>query len=156
MIKRKSNKPKGEAFYLDEIGKRDSFRLVRVCREHIFNVMAAHTDIILKCNHCDHEWKSSAFRVMRGSGCPECAYEKRWGRRKAEKETQAVNVELVGLIESLVVSGIQSGRFAFPLHFIKRSLDIKAKTQELREAMKLIAANSGGRLKLYGDTIRFE
>ena len=156
MIKRKSNKPKGEAFYLDEIGKRDSFRLVRVCREHIFNVMAAHTDIILKCNHCDHEWKSSAFRVMRGGGCPECAYEKRWGRRKAEKETQAVNVELVGLIESLVVSGIQSGRFAFPLHFIKRSLDIKAKTQELREAMKLIADSSGGRLKLDGDTIRFQ
>lgn len=156
MIKRKGNKPKGEAFYLDEIGKRDSFRLVRVCREHIFNVMAAHTDIILKCNHCDHEWKSSAFRVMRGSGCPECAYEKRWGRRKAEKETPAVNAELVSLIESLVVSGIKSGRFAFPLHFIKRSLDIKAKTPELREAMKLIAANSGGRLKLDGDTIRFE
>ena len=156
MIKRKSNKPKGEAFYLDEIGKRDAFRLVRVCREHIYNTMAAHTDIILKCNHCDHEWKSSAFRVMRGSGCPECAYEKRWGRRKTEKETPAVNVELVGLIESLVASGIQSGRFAFPLHFIKRSLGVKAKTQELREAMKRIAANSGGWLKLDGDTIRFE
>ena len=156
MIKRKSNKPKGEAFYLEEIGKRDAFRLVRVCREHIFNVMAAHTDIILKCNHCDHEWKSSAFRVMRGSGGPECAYEKRWGRRKAEKEVPSVNVELVGLIESLVASGIQSGRFAFPLHFIKRNLGVKAKTQELREAMKRIAANSGGRLKLDGDTIRFE
>lgn len=156
MIKRKSNKPKGEAFYLDEIGKRDSFRLVRVCREHIFNVMAAHTDIILKCNHCDHEWKSSAFRVMRGSGCPECAYEKRWGRRKTEKETPSVNVELVSLIESLVAGGVKSGRFAFPLHFIKRSLDIEAKTQELREAMKRIAANSGGRLKLDGDTIRFQ
>ena len=156
MIKRKSNKPKGEAFYLDEIGKRDAFMLVMVCREHIFNVMAAHTDIILKCNHCDHEWKSSAFRVMRGSGCPECAYEKRWGRRKAEKEVPSVNVELAGLIESLVASGIQSGRFAFPLHFIKRNLGVKAKTQELREAMKRIAANSGGRLKLDGDTIRFE
>lgn len=156
MIKKKSNKPKGEAFYLEEIGKRDAFRLVMVCRGHGYSAMAVHTDIILKCNHCDHEWKSSAFRVMRGSGCPECAYEKRWGRRKAEKETQAVNVELVGLIESLVVSGIQSGRFAFPLHFIKRSLDIKAKTPELRDAMKRIAANSGGRLKLDGDTIRFE
>ena len=156
MIKRKSNKPKGEAFYLDEIGKRDSFRLVRVCREHIFNVMAAHTDIILKCNHCDHEWKSSAFRVMRGSGCPECAYEKRWGRRKAEKEGQPVNAELVGLIDSLVVRGIQSGRFAFPLHFIKRNLDVKAKTPDLRDAMKRIAENSGWRLKLDGDTIRFE
>ena len=156
MIKRKSNKPKGEAFYLDEIGKRDSFRLVRVCREHIFNVMAAHTDIILKCNHCDHEWKSSAFRVMRGSGCPECAYEKRWGRRKAEKEAPAVNAELVSLIVCLVVCSFKSGRFAFPLHFIKRSLDIKAKTPELRDAMKRIAANSGGRLKLDGDTIRIE
>ena len=156
MIKRKSNKPKGEAFYLEEIGKRDSFLLVRVCREHIFNVMAAHTDIILRCNHCEHEWKSSAFRVMRGSGCPECAYEKRWGRRKAEKEAPPVNVELVGLIESLVVSGIKSGRLAFPLHFIKRNLGVKAKTPELRDAMKRIAANSGGRLKLYGDTIRFE
>lgn len=156
MIKRKRNKPKGEAFYLDEIGKRDAFRLVRVCREHIFNVMAAHTDIILKCNHCDHEWKSSAFRVIRGSGCPECAYEKRWGRRKADKETPAVNFEIIGLIESLLASGIQSGKFAFPLHFIKRSLDIKAKTPELREAMKRISANSGGRLKLDGDTIRFE
>ncbi|MGL5565568.1 MAG: hypothetical protein ACRDC4_07525, partial [Plesiomonas sp.] len=72
------------------------------------------------------------------------------------KGTPAVNAELVGLIESLVVSGIKSGRFAFPLHFIKRSLDIKAKTPELRDAMKLIAANSGGRLKLDGDTIRFE
>ena len=156
MIKRKSNKPKGEAFYLEEIGKRDSFRLVMVCREHVYSAMSAHTDIILKCNHCDHEWKSSAFRVMRGSGCPECAYEKRWGRRKAEKEVPSVNVELVGLIESLVASGIQSGRFAFPLHFIKRNLGVKAKTQELREAMKRIAANSGGRLKLDGDTIRFE
>ena len=156
MIKRKSNKPKGEAFYLDEIGKRDSFRLVRVCREHIFNVMAVHTDIILKCNHCDHEWKSSAFRVMRGSGCPECAYEKRWGRRKTEKEIPAVNFEIIGLIESLLASGIQSGKFSFPLHFIKRNLGVKAKTQELREAMKCIAANSGGRLKLDGDTIRFE
>ena len=156
MIKKKSNKPKGEAFYLDEIGKRDSFRLVRVCREHVFNVMAAHTDIILKCNHCDHEWKSSAFRVMRGSGCPECAYEKRWGRRKAERVAPTLNVELVGMIDSLVAGGIQSGRFAFPLHFIKRNLDIKAKTPELRDAMKLIAASSGGRLKLDGDTIRFE
>lgn len=156
MIKRKSNKPKGEAFYLDEIGKRDSFRLVRVCREHIFNVMAAHTDIILKCNHCDHEWKSSAFRVMRGSGCPECAYEKRWGRRKAERVAPTLNVELVGMIENLVAGWIQSGRFAFPLHFIKRSLDVKAKTPELREAMKRIAGNSGGRLKLDGDTIRIE
>ena len=156
MIKRKSNKPKGEAFYLEEIGKLDAFRLVMVCREHVYRAMSAHTDIILKCNHCDHEWKSSAFRVMRGSGCPECAYEKRWGRRKAEKEVPSVNVELVGLIESLVASGIQSGRFAFPLHFIKRNLGVKAKTQELREAMKRIAANSGGRLKLDGDTIRFE
>lgn len=156
MIKRKSNKPKGEVFYLDEIGKRDSFRLVRVCREHVYNSMAAHTDIILKCNHCDHEWKSSPFRVMRGSGCPECAYEKRWGRRKAEKETPAVNAELVSLIESLVASGIKSGRFAFPLHFIKRSLDIKSKTTELRYAMKHIGANSRGRLILDGDTIRIE
>lgn len=156
MKKKKSNKPKGEAFYLDEIGKRDSFRLVRVCREHIFNVMAAHTDIILKCNHCDHEWKSSAFRVMRGSGCPECAYEKRWGRRKAERVEPAISVELFGMIESLVAGGIQSGRFAFPLHFIKRNLDVKAKTPDLREAMKRIAANSGGRLKLDGDTIRIE
>lgn len=156
MIKRKSNKPKGEAFYLEEIGKRDSFRLVRVCREHIFNVMAAHTDIILKCNHCDHEWKSSPFRVMRGSGCPECAYERRWGRRKAERVVPAVNVGLVGAIESLVAGGIQSGRFAFPMHFIKRNLDIKAKTPELRGAMKRIAGNSGGRLKLDGDTIRIE
>lgn len=156
MIQRKSNKPKGEAFYLEEIGRRDSFRLVMVCRGQGYNTMSAHTDIILKCNHCEHEWKSSAFRVMRGSGCPECAYERRWGRRKAEKEAPSVNVELVGLIESLVVSGIKSGRFAFPLHFIKRSLDIKAKTPELRDAMKRIAANSGGRLKLDGDTIRFE
>lgn len=156
MIKRKSNKPKGEAFYLGEIGKRDSFRLVRVCREHIFNVMAAHTDIILKCNHCDHEWKSSPFRVMRGSGCPECAYERRWGRRKAEMVVPDVNVELVGMIESLVAGGIQSGRFSFPLHLIKRNLDIKAKTPDLREAMKRIAGNSGGRLKLDGDTIRIE
>ncbi len=156
MIKKKSNKPKGEAFYLEEIGKRDAFMLVRVCREHVYNVMAAHTDIILKCNHCDHEWKSSAFRVMRGSGCPECAYEKRWGRRKTEKEEPAVNVELVGLIEGFVASGIKSGRFAFPLHFIKRNLVIKAKTPELREAMMHIVANSGGRLKLDGDTIRFE
>lgn len=156
MIKKKNNKPAGETFYLGEVGKRTDFRLVMVCRDQIRNVMAAHTDIILKCNHCDHEWKSSPFRVMRGSGCPECAYEKRWGRRKAEKEVPSVNVELVGLIESLVVSGIQSGRFAFPLHFIKRSLDIKAKTPELRDAMKRIAANSHGRLKLDGDTIRFE
>lgn len=156
MIKRKSNKPKGEAFYLEEIGKRDSFLLVRVCREHIFNVMAAHTDIILKCNHCDHEWKSSAFRVMRGSGCPECAYEKRWGRRKSERVAPTLNVELVGMIESLVAGGIQSGRLSFPLHFIKRNLDVKAKTPELRDAMKRIAANSGGRLKLDGDTIRIE
>lgn len=156
MIKRKSNKPKGEAFYLEEIGKRDSFRLVRVCREHIFNVMAAHTDIILKCNHCDHEWKSSPFRVMRGSGCPECAYEKRWGRRKAEKEATSVNVELVGLVESLVASGIKSGRLAFPLCFIKCNLGIKAKTTELRYAMKHIVANSRGRLILDGDTIRIE
>ena len=156
MIKKKSNKPKGEEFYLEEIGKRDAFMLVIVCREHVYNVMAAHTDIILKCNHCDHEWKSSAFRVMRGSGCPECAYEKRWGRRKAEKGTPAVNAELVSLIESLVVSGIKSGRFAFPLHFIKCNIVVKAKTPELREAMKRIAANPGGRLKLDGDTIRFE
>ncbi|MGL6034707.1 MAG: zinc-ribbon domain-containing protein [Acinetobacter johnsonii] len=156
MIKKKGNKPKGEAFYLDEIGKRDSFRLVMVCRGHGYRSMAVHTDIILKCNHCDHEWKSSAFRVMRGSGCPECAYEKRWGRRKTEKKTPAVNTELVSLIESLVVSGIKSGRFSFPLHFIKRSLDIKAKMPELRDAMNHIAANSGGRLKLDGDTIRFE
>lgn len=156
MIKKKSNKPTGERFYLNEIGKRSDFRLVMVCRDQIRKVMSANTDIILKCNHCDHEWKSSAFRVMRGSGCPECAYEKRWGRRKAEKETPAVNAELVSLIESLVVSGIQSGRFAFPLHFIKRSLYIKAKAPEMREAMKRISANSGGRLKLDGDTIRFE
>lgn len=156
MIKKKSNKPKGEAFYLDEIGKRDSFRLVMVCIGHGYSSMAAHTDIILKCNNCDHEWKSSPFRVMRGSGCPECAYEKRWGRRKTEKEKPSVNVEIVGLIESLVVSGIQSGRFAFPMHLIKRNLGVKAKTPELREAMKRIAANSRGRLKLDGDTIRFE
>lgn len=156
MIKRKINKPKGEAFYLDEIGKRDSFRLVMVCREHVYNTMSAHTDIILKCNHCDHEWKSSAFRVMRGSGCPECAYERRWGRRKAERVALALNVELVGMIASLVAGGIQSGRFSFPLHFIKRNLDVKAKTPELREAMKRIAGNSGGRLKLDGDTIRIE
>ena len=78
------------------------------------------------------------------------------GRRKSEKKTPAVNTEIVSLIESLVVSGIKSGRFAFPLHFIKRNLGVKAKTQELREAMKRIAANSGGRLKLDGDTIRFE
>ena len=156
MIKRKSNKPKGEAFYLDEIGKRDSFRLVRVCREHIFNVMAAHTDIILKCNHCDHEWKSSAFRVMRGSGCPECAYEKRWGRRKAEKDSPAVNMDLIWLVDGFVSAGIKSGKFSFPLHLIKRNLGVKAKTQELREAMKLIADSSGGRLKLDGDTIRFK
>lgn len=156
MIKRKSNKPKGEAFYLEEISKRDSFRLVMVCRGQGYNTMSAHTDIILKCNHCDHEWRSSAFRVMRGSGCPECAYERRWGRRKDERVAPALNVELVGMIESLVDGGIQSGRFAFPLHFIKSNLDIKAKTPELREAMRRIAANSGGRLKLDGDTIRFE
>lgn len=156
MIKRKSNKPKGEAFYLEEISKRDSFRLVMVCREHVYNTMSAHTDIILKCNHCDREWKSSAFRVMRGSGCPECAYERRWGRRKAERVALALNVELVGMIASLVAGGIQSGRFSFPLHFIKRNLDVKAKTPELREAMKRIAGNSGGRLKLDGDTIRIE
>ena len=156
MIKKKSNKPKGEEFYLEEIWKRDAFMLVRVCREHIFNVMAAHTDIILKCNHCEHEWKSSAFRVMRGSGCPECAYERRWGRSKAERVAPNLNVELVGMIESLVAGGIQSGRFAFPLHFIKRNLDVKAKTPELREAIKRIAGNSGGRIKLDGDTIRIE
>lgn len=156
MIKRKSNKPKGEAFYLDEIGKRDSFRLVRVCREHIFNVMAAHTDIILKCNHCDHEWKSSPFRVMRGSGCPECAYERRWGRRKVAKLEQPFNFELNCAVESLVASGIESGRFSFPLHFIKSNLPIKAKTPELRESMRRVVANSGGRLKLDGDTIRIE
>lgn len=156
MIKRKSNKPKGEAFYLEEIGKRDSFRLVMVCREHVYSTMSAHTDIILRCNHCDHEWKSSAFRVMRGSGCPECAYEKRWGRRKVAKLEQPFNFELNCMVEALVASGVQSGRFAFPLHFIKRSLDIKAKTPDLREAMKRIAGNSGGRLKLDGDTIRFE
>lgn len=156
MIKRKNNKPAGETFYLSEIGKRTDFRLVRVCRDQIRNVMSANTDIILKCNHCDHEWKSSPFRVMRGSGCPECAYEKRWGRRKTEKETPAVNAELVSLIESLVASGIKSGRFAFPLHFIKRNLDVKAKTPELRKSMKHIAGNSGGRLKLDGDTIRIE
>lgn len=156
MIKRRSNKPKGEAFYLDEIGKRDAFRLVMVCRGHGYSAMAAHTDIILKCNHCDHEWKSSPFRVMRGSGCPECAYEKRWGRRKPEKVTPSVNVELAGLIESLVVSGVKSGKFSFPLHFIKCNIGVKVKTSELREAMKRIAANSRGRLRIDGDTIRFE
>lgn len=156
MIQRKNNKPKGEAFYLEEIGKRNAFRLVMVCRGQRYSAMSAHTDIILRCNRCDHEWKSSAFRVMRGSGCPECAYERRWGRRKAERVVPPLNVELVGMIESLVAGGIQSGRFAFPLHFIKRNLDAKAKTPELRDAMKRIAANSGGRLKLDGDTIRIE
>ena len=156
MIKRKSNKPKGDAFYLDEIGKRDSFRLVRVCREHIFNVMAAHTDIILKCNHCDHEWKSSAFRVMRGSGCPECAYEKRWGRRKVAKDEKPRNMALEAMISVIVIAGASSGKSTFPLRFIKASIAVKVLTPELRDAMKRVAANSGGRLKLDGDTIRFE
>ena len=98
----------------------------------------------------------SRLRLMRCSGKANLPDLMPLTNKLSIKPTSSTLTDGVGLIESLLVSGIQSDRFAFPLHFIKRNLGVKAKTQELREAMKCIAANSGGRLKLDGDTIRFE
>lgn len=61
-----------------------------------------HTNILTECSVCGHQWFANPQHLMRGHGCPQCAYNKRKGtpvKRKSHdefiKELHAVNNNII-------------------------------------------------------------